>query len=78
MEAAAYVAGEPHSDHPQCASTVITAFVIEWNDRLGNDRNRLSKPLIPRVGHGGRAYAESAGSGLGSTFTIQLPMTPSQ
>jgi hypothetical protein len=49
MEAAAYVAGEPHSDHPQCASTVITAFVIEWNDRLGNDRNRLIKPLIPRV-----------------------------
>ena len=28
--------------------------------------------------HGGRAYAESAGSGLGSTFTIQLPMAPSQ
>jgi hypothetical protein len=29
---------------------VITAFVIEWNDRLGNeDRNRLIKPLIPRV-----------------------------
>jgi signal transduction histidine kinase len=23
--------------------------------------------------HGGRAFAESAGAGLGSTFTIQLP-----
>jgi signal transduction histidine kinase len=28
--------------------------------------------------HGGRAYAESAGSGLGSTFIIQLPIAPSQ
>lgn len=26
--------------------------------------------------HGGRAYAESKGSGLGSTFTLQLPIAP--
>jgi two-component system sensor histidine kinase SenX3 len=26
--------------------------------------------------HGGRAYAESQGSGLGSTFTLQLPTAP--
>jgi signal transduction histidine kinase len=28
--------------------------------------------------HGGRAYAESRGSGLGSTFTLQLPVAPPQ
>jgi len=28
--------------------------------------------------HGGRAYAESPGLGLGSTFTIQLPLAPPQ
>ncbi len=28
--------------------------------------------------HGGRAYAESEGSGFGSTFTIQIPSAPSQ
>jgi signal transduction histidine kinase len=28
--------------------------------------------------HGGRAYAESPGSGLGSTFTLQLPIAPPQ
>ena len=28
--------------------------------------------------HGGRAYAESAGTGHGSTFTIQIPAAPSQ
>ncbi|MFN0165283.1 MAG: sensor histidine kinase [Bryobacteraceae bacterium] len=26
--------------------------------------------------HGGRAFAESQGSGLGSTFTLQLPLAP--
>ena len=49
MEAAAYVAGEPWSDHPVCACPVITAFMIAWNDALPNDaeRDRLLKPLIP-------------------------------
>ena len=28
--------------------------------------------------HGGRAYAESKGSGLGSTFILQLPIAPPQ
>ena len=26
--------------------------------------------------HGGRAFAESAGTGQGSTFTLQLPAAP--
>ena len=49
MEAAAYLAGEPHSDHPQCVSPVIAAFKISWNDGLPNDaeRDRLLLPLIP-------------------------------
>ena len=34
MEAVAWVAGEPHSDHPQCASPVMTAFLTRWNDRM--------------------------------------------
>lgn len=50
MEATAYVAGEPWSDHPQCACPVITAFMVSLNDGLPNDeRNRLLKPLIPRI-----------------------------
>jgi hypothetical protein len=51
MEAAAWLAGEPHSDKPQCACSVIGAFVIAWNDALptDEDRNRLLKPLIPRL-----------------------------
>lgn len=51
MEAVAWIAGEPHSDHPACASQVITAFLIRWNDSLRSDeeRDRLLKPLIPLI-----------------------------
>ena len=51
MEAVAYIAGEPWSDHPQCVSHVIGAFLRNWNDNLLNDadRDRLLKPLIPKI-----------------------------
>jgi hypothetical protein len=50
MEAVAYVAGEPWSDAPTCASPVIAAFLRSWNDALsGADRTRLLRPLIPRL-----------------------------
>ncbi len=51
MEAAAWLAGEPHSDQPECACPVIAAFVIAWNDALptDEDRNRILKPFIPRL-----------------------------
>lgn len=48
MELASWVAGEPWSDRPECASPIITSFLIRWNDRLPSDeaRNRLLKPLL--------------------------------
>jgi hypothetical protein len=48
MEAVAYIAGEPWSDHPNCACPVISAFLRSWNDCLptDEDRNRLLKPLV--------------------------------
>ena len=49
MEAVAYVAGEPFSDHPKCASNVITSFLISWNDALSDDDRQMLKPLVPRV-----------------------------
>ena len=51
MEAVAYVAGEPHSDRPPCASKVITAFLVNWNDSLptDEDRDRLLGPLVPLI-----------------------------
>ena len=49
MEAVAWIAGEPHADHPQCACPVIGAFMRSWNDRLPDDetRTRLLRPLLP-------------------------------
>ena len=49
MEAVAWMAGEPHSDHPACACPVIGAFMRSWNDALPDDamRTRLLRPLIP-------------------------------
>ena len=44
MEAVAYLAGEPHSDHPICASPVISAFMREWNDSLDDEGRQKLKP----------------------------------
>ena len=51
MEAVAWLAGEPHSDAPECASPVIGAFLRSWNDALPTDegRQRLLRPLLPLV-----------------------------
>src|SRR6185436_11442285 len=51
MEAVAYIAGLPHSDHPECTSPVLGAFLRSWNDGLPDNetRNRLLRPLIPLV-----------------------------
>ena len=49
MEAVAWLAGEPHSDQPQCTCPVIAAFVRRMNDRLRDDeeRARYLRPLLP-------------------------------
>ena len=49
MEALAWIAGEPHSDHPRCACPVIGAFMRSWNDSLPDDetRTRILRPLLP-------------------------------
>ena len=51
MEAAAWLAGDAHSDHPDCVSSVIGTFIRSWNDALPDDssRNRLLKPLLPLI-----------------------------
>ena len=49
LEAVAWVAGEPWSDHPSCASRVIGAFLRNWNDSMGDADRQMLKPLIPRL-----------------------------
>jgi hypothetical protein len=49
LEAAAYLAGERHSDHPQCVSPVIGAFLRSWNDALDDGDRQTLKQYVPRV-----------------------------
>src|SRR6266850_1194287 len=51
MEAVAWLAGEPHSDRPQCACPVISKAMIRLNDRIGDDemRTELLRPLLPKI-----------------------------
>ena len=49
MEAVAYVAGEPHSDHPACTSRVLTSIAIRLNDRWDGEERQLLAPLIPKL-----------------------------
>lgn len=50
LEAVAYVAGEPHSDRPACASPALLAFIRTWSDGLPQAaRDALILPLVPRL-----------------------------
>jgi len=50
LEAVAYVAREPHSDQPACASPSLAAFIRTWSDGLPQDaRDDLILPLVPRL-----------------------------
>ncbi len=51
MEMVAWLAGEEHSDEPQCACPVIAAFVRALNDALPSDaaRTRWLRPLVPQL-----------------------------
>ena len=49
MEAAAWIAGEPWSDHPSCVSPVLGAFLRQWNDALDADGRQALKAYLPRV-----------------------------
>lgn len=50
MEMVAWLAGEPHSDEPQCACPVLAAFVRACNDAMNDaQRNRFLRPLVPSL-----------------------------
>src|SRR5690349_8379344 len=49
MEVVAWVAGEPHSDHPACACPTLTRFCIALNDRMTDEERQLLKPFVVRL-----------------------------
>lgn len=62
LEAVAYVAGEPHSDHPRCVSPVLGTFGRNLNDVLPDDLRQHLIPLIPDLpGTAGDGHDEERG-----------------
>src|SRR5207253_10784170 len=61
MEAVALVAGEPWSDHPECASRLLGAFLRSWDDTLPDDERQQLKQDVPRpVASRGTAQRDDA------------------
>jgi hypothetical protein len=72
MEAVSFVAGEPWSDHPKCASPVIGAFMRRWQDDLGDDPRQTLKPYVPRlVGSKGSDEIEQQRGWMCATWLIR-------
>ena len=49
LEAAAFVSGLPHSDHPPCVCEVLGNFGRGLNDCLPDESRQRLIPLIPRM-----------------------------
>lgn len=78
MEAVAYVAGEKHSDKPECCDPIIGAFMRAWNDGLPTnaDRDKWLKPLIPKlIGTKASKETETQRSWMACDWLIRVQTT---
>ncbi|MCK5945532.1 MAG: hypothetical protein KAI24_26315 [Planctomycetes bacterium] len=65
MEMVAWLAGEAHSDEPQCACPVLAAMVRACNDVMSDEaRNQHLRPLVPQLVHSRRTAAVERARGL--------------
>ncbi len=48
-ETVAWLAGEEHTDHPQCLSPILGQFLRTWNDQLDEGGRQKLKPYLPRT-----------------------------
>ena len=49
LEAVAWFAGKPHTDHPPCVSGVLGAFGRAFNDAIPDDARQRLIPYIPQL-----------------------------
>ena len=73
MEAVAWWAGEAHSDHPRCTSTVLAWFARGWNDGMRTDQERDQLvQYVPRLaGTTARTGVETRRSWLAIDWLIR-------
>ena len=79
MEIAAWIAGEPHTDGPECVCPTINRVLVAWNDTIRNPQNRkaLMNNLVPVVigtTQGPEAAMERHYFALNRVITHQLPV----
>ncbi len=74
MEAVAYIAREPWSDHTACSCPVLSAFMRSWNDWLPEDeRTAILLPFIPRlVGTKGSPALEQRRATMSADWLIRV------
>ena len=74
MEAAAYIANEPWSDHPECVCPVIATFMRSWNDGLPDEeRTSLLLPLIAKtIGTRGSKALEERRSLMAADWLVRV------
>jgi hypothetical protein len=49
MEWVAHLAGETHSDRPECVSPIVGAFARSWNDALEETTRQRLRPYLARM-----------------------------
>jgi hypothetical protein len=49
MEVVAWLAGQGHTDAPECASRVLRNFTINLNDTWDEEHRQALKPFLPRM-----------------------------
>ena len=65
MEMVAWLAGEAHSDEPECACPVLAAMVRACNDAMTDQlRNVHLRPLVPQLVNSRRSVAVERARGL--------------
>ena len=73
MEVVSYLAGEPWSDRPKCASPVISAFMRSWNDALDDEGRQRLKPYLPKlIGTKGTKAQESKRAWMAADWFIRV------
>jgi hypothetical protein len=72
MELAAWLAGEEHTDHPECVSPVIGAFMRSWNDSLNDTDRQILKPYAAKViGTSGTAKQEEKRAWMATDWLVR-------
>src|SRR5262245_35911141 len=73
MELAAYIAHEPWSDHPECVSPVLGAFLRAWNDALDDGTRQKLKPYARKaIGTAGGRDADERRAWMATDWLVRV------